>query len=205
MYIPKSFKLENKNLLNKIISDFPFATLISNNRDGIQITHLPLILNEKENLLIGHMAKANNQLDNMENMKVISIFHGPHTYISLSFYETLNTVPTWDYVNIHIHGILSITNNEEMLMTDLNTLIEKFEPKSEIYSMNSVEPKNLERLISGIIGFRIKIENIEAKAKLNQNHSIERQKLLAQKLKLSGKENDLYISELIESNLRTYE
>ncbi|MDX1959162.1 MAG: FMN-binding negative transcriptional regulator [Leptospiraceae bacterium] len=201
MYIPKSFKLEDKELIIQILNEFPFATIISNNSDGIQISHLPLVLDENSNSLVGHFARANNHAEDIDNKYVVAVFHGPHVYISPSFYETQNTVPTWDYVNIHISGKLMITSSKEDLWEDVKFLTSKFESNSEKYSLNHLEPENRERLLKGIIGFRIQIETIEAKAKLNQNHSIERQRLVAEKLKSSGKENDLYIARLIEWNL----
>jgi transcriptional regulator len=49
-------------------------------------------------------------------------------------------------------------------------------------------------MIKAIIPFRIKIERIEAKAKLSQNHSKERREKVIRHLEYSNSENDQTIA-----------
>lgn len=201
MYIPKHFNIKDSELILRIIKEFSFATLISNNNNEIEISHLPLIADTSGTFLTGHFAKANAHSNIPENSEIVAIFHGPHSYISPSWYETRNAVPTWNYVNIHVSGILTRLHSDELL-NELEALIRTFEPDSTEYSLNDLSSENKERLINGIVGFKIEITKIDAKAKLSQNHSVERQSLVAEKLNSFGKENELYISKLMKENLK---
>ncbi len=53
----------------------------------------------------------------------------------------------------------------------------------------------------GIVGFRVKINHMEGKAKLSQNHPESRQKLVINELKKIPSENHQKIARLMEKNI----
>ncbi len=57
MYSPKYAIETDRNIIDPVINENPFATLVYNDSENIQSFHLPLFL--EGNKLIGHMAKAN--------------------------------------------------------------------------------------------------------------------------------------------------
>ncbi len=59
--------------------------------------------------------------------EVLAIFQGPHSYISPSWYETNNAVPTWNYVAVHVYGELEIVEDEQELIDSLQELVHKYE------------------------------------------------------------------------------
>ncbi|HJV45227.1 MAG TPA: hypothetical protein VJ824_05825 [Bacillota bacterium] len=56
-------------------------------------------------------------------------------------------------------------------------------------------------MTKAIVGFKIKIDNIEDKAKLNQNHPIDRQELVIQRLEKSIIDDIREIATLMKDNL----
>ena len=54
------------------------------------------------------MARANSQWQSAAGRPVLAIFHGPHAYISPSWYESADVVPTWNYVAVHVSGVLRL-------------------------------------------------------------------------------------------------
>jgi transcriptional regulator len=54
----------------------------------------------------------------------------------------------------------------------------------------------------GIVPFKINITKMEAKAKLSQNHPVERQQLIIQQLENSPDQQDLKVAELMRKNIK---
>lgn len=96
------------------------------------------------------------------------IFHGPHAYISSTWYET-EDVPTWDYQIVHTYGCGELLD-EETLITDLSKLLYKYEQhRDNGIIWNNISDQTKQQ-IHGIVGFKVKINKIEASYKLSQNH-----------------------------------
>lgn len=202
MYIPKYFKIEEEEVIYDFIDKYGFATLFSQHEGEPYATHLPLMLNESENALYGHFARPNEQWKDAEDQQVLAVFQGPHCYISPSWYETDKAVPTWNYVSIHVYGKMEIVDDPKAVFDSLNDLVEKYESDDSPYSLGEVEPSYVEGLAKGIVAFKINITKIEAKAKLSQNHPIERQKLVIQHLENSTDQDNLRVASLMKKNLQ---
>src|ERR1044071_9429828 len=116
MYLPSDFKEEDFQKLAAFIHQFSFATLVSGRSGSLQASHLPFLFDEKRGksgFLRGHMAKANPHWKTIEEEEVLVIFQGPHAYISPTWYEASETVPTWNYATVHAYGYYrSITDPE---------------------------------------------------------------------------------------------
>jgi transcriptional regulator len=202
MYIPKHFKIEDEEVIYDFIEKYGFATLFSQHNGEPYATHLPLMLNQSENALYGHFARPNEQWKDAENQQVLVVFQGPHCYISPSWYETMKAVPTWNYVSIHISGKMEIIEDEKVIFNSLNDLVDKYESPDSPYNLKGVEPSFIEGMSKGIVGFRIKITKIEAKAKLSQNHPVERQELIIKNLENTYKQDNKQVASLMRKNLQ---
>ncbi len=64
------------------------------------------------------------------------------------------------------------------LINSLQDLVHTYEDPQSAYSLDDVDPNYMVGLSKGIVGFKIKISKIEGKAKLSQNHSVERRALV---------------------------
>lgn len=200
MYIPQHFKVTDKQTIYEFIEENGFGIIIST-RDHIPIgTHLPLILDRENECLTGHFAKANEQWDGIEGQEVLIIFHGPHHYISSSWYETSKSVPTWNYVAVHVYGTIELLKNEHEVLGDLETLMSKYEG-SNSYSFDDSNSEFIQGLMQGIVGFRIKVHRFEGKWKLSQNHSDERRKKVIDALENIQSENAEHIANLMKKNM----
>lgn len=201
MYIPKHFQINDENAMFSLIEENSFATLISQHNGEPYASHLPFILNKDERALYGHFARANDQWKDIQNQQVLVIFQGPHCYISPSWYETKVAVPTWNYVAAHIYGEMEILENEEEIFDSLKQMVNNYEIPNSSYQLNDVDSSYVEGLSKGIVGFKISITRIEGKAKLSQNHPVERQKLVIQQLEKTSLENNKKIADLMKANI----
>lgn len=178
MYLPKHFSVDEWKKISDLIRQNSFATVLSfPENEKPYINHLPIIFDsdlEKENVLIGHMAKRNSQWVHFKkNFECTIIFHGPHTYITPRWYKSGRDVPTWNYAVVHLHGKIELVEKFEEQVDVLKKLSRYFEgngPDSWQFEL----PDDLldeASLTTAIISFKFTPEKIEAKFKLSQNRN----------------------------------
>lgn len=202
MYIPKQFEIKELAVAYDVIQNNSFATLFSMHEGVPFATHLPLLLNQEKNYLYGHFARPNPQWKDIQNQTVLAVFHGPHCYISPSWYETNQAVPTWNYVTVHVYGEVELLGDEDELVSSLHDMVLKYEGPDSSYKLQDVDAQFLSGMNKGIRGFKIKINRIEGKAKLSQNHSLQRQELVVNQLEQISNTDEQKISFLMKENLK---
>lgn len=202
MYIPAAFKIKDISEMIEVIQENSFATLFSTHEGIPYATHLPLLFNDKKDCLIGHFAKGNPQWEDIENQKVLAVFHGPHCYISPSWYETNQAVPTWNYVAVHVYGEIELIEHNDELIKSFNNMIEKYEHSNSTYSLTQVDEQRVSNLSKGVQGFKLKIFNMEGQKKLSQDHSNDRRQLVIQKLEEIEHTNERQIARLMKQNIK---
>ncbi|MBD0408702.1 FMN-binding negative transcriptional regulator [Bacillus sp. 1021] len=200
MYIPAPFQLSEAEACN-VIKEYGFAALFSTAGGMPYATHLPLMMSKDNECLYGHFALPNPQWKEIEGQSVLAVFQGPHCYISPKWYETNLAVPTWNYVAVHVYGEAELLDEEETVHS-MGDLVLKYESPDSPYKLEDVDAKFLSGMNKGVKGFKIKISKIEGQAKLSQNHSAQRQKMVVQQLKQIPHTNEQLISGLMEENIK---
>lgn len=203
MYIPANFQETDRTKLFNFMERHSFATLVSQQYHNLVASHLPLLLDravEPRGRLIGHMARANSQWQTAADQRVLVIFHGPHAYISPSWYDARNVVPTWNYVTVHAYGTLRLIEDHDRLHDIVQRTVQRYEStRPQPWSMDGPEPEFLDKLLTAIVGFEIDIERLEGKWKLNQNHSAERQANVIRGLREANEHDERQIAEWMEA------
>jgi len=77
MYIPNYFQLDESEVAD-FITNNNFATLISIGADGVLVNYAPLLLDSKNNCLIGHLSNDNSHLQLMNDNQQIVVISFPH-------------------------------------------------------------------------------------------------------------------------------
>jgi transcriptional regulator len=201
MYIPPYFKITDESVAHDIIKEHGFATLFSQHNGMPFATHLPLLLNKEKTHLYGHFARPNPQWKEIESQTVLAIFHGPHCYVSPSWYETDKAVPTWNYVTVHVYGEIELVEDEGEVMESLQELVMKYEAPDSSYKLEDLDSKYLAGMSKGIQAFKLNITKIEGKAKLSQNHPTERQERVIEQLEQNPHANEQEIAFWMKGNL----
>ncbi len=201
MYIPLSFRVDDRAALFDFVNHHSFATLFSQHDNHPFASHLPLLLDTatgSSGRLLGHMARANPHWETAANQRVLTVFHGPHAYISPSWYAAQNVVPTWNYVAVHATGVLRLIDDRDRLYEILRQTVIKYEsPRATPWSIEAPEPEFLEKLLAAIVGFEIEVEMWEGKWKLSQNHPQERRDNVVTGLRSTGRPDELAIAALM--------
>jgi len=201
MYIPKTFEMTDEETIFDFIEKNSFGVIISRHDDRLFGTHLPFVPDRANRCLTGHFAKQNEQWQDIEKQEVLVIFQGPHHYISPSWYETHQAVPTWNYVAVHVYGSMELIHDPEALMRDLRKMVDKYEGQSSSYRMDESNQAYIEKLMGGLVGFNIKIHKLEGKWKLSQNQSKERQTRVMENLEKWPTDDAKAIAEWMRKNM----
>ncbi|WDL96429.1 FMN-binding negative transcriptional regulator [Alicyclobacillus sp. ALC3] len=170
MYIPKSFAMSEARM-KEFIEIHSFGLLMSQHEGQQCGTHLPFLFDNDGGALYGHVAKANPQWQDIDGQDVMAVFSGAHSYISPSWYGIGESVPTWNYVAVHVYGTCHVMNDVEELAAVLERMVRFYDPDSPV-SSESGEPY-FRRMTQAIVGFRIDIARMEGAAKLSQNKPAE--------------------------------
>ena len=208
MYTPAHFAPHRNEDLFNAIERYSFATLVSSAVGGMTASHLPLLLDRTAEgdgtrsvpaALLGHMARANPQWREAAGQQVMAIFSGPHAYISPRWYETEKVVPTWNYVAVHAFGELQLIEDPAEAEALLRRTVTYYEASLPRPWTLDEPPEFVQRLTAQIVAFRIPIERLEGKWKLNQNHSVERRVKVVAALLQQDDDNSREIARLMKS------
>jgi transcriptional regulator len=163
-------------------------------------SHVPFLLDRTsgpDGALVGHLALANPQWRHAEGQNVLAVFSGPHAYISPTWYEAQEAVPTWNYVAVHVYGKLLLVRDEvalERILQDFVAYYESSLPRPWQFDSGSDYSR---KMMKAVAGFRIEISRIEGKWKLNQNRPQEQREKVALMLQTIGDEDSTAIAALM--------
>jgi transcriptional regulator len=173
VYLPPAFTETRPEILIAHIERYDFALLVSHGSHGIVASHVPLLIERHgdELHLQGHLARPNPQVaDLAEGGEILTIFSGPHAYISPRWYASGPAVPTWNYADVHAYGAPQLIEDAVWLRRFLHRLAQRHEAGSEIpWRMEDQPAAYIAGMLNGIVGFDIRVTRLEGKFKLSQN------------------------------------
>ena len=188
LYVPPHFRVEDLAQMVDFMRTHAFATLVSGGAKGVAVSHVPLLVEDDGGKvrLRGHVARGNGQWEALEGASdVIAIFHGPHAYVSPTWYVTHPSVPTWNYAVVHAHGKARLTDEPE-LHEIVNELSAKYEAgNTPPWKLSGQPAAYVTSMLGMIVGFEIEVERLDAKFKLSQNRPLEIERV-AQRLDAAG-------------------
>ncbi|WP_424237148.1 FMN-binding negative transcriptional regulator [Bhargavaea ginsengi] len=171
MFIPKLFQVTDFEEIKGFVEEHSFGSIVTVHNGRPVSTHLPFQFRQfgEEWYVTGHFAKANPQWKTIAEQDALVMIQGPHAYISSSWY-THENVSTWNYQAVHLYGKVQLMNNKE-LEEELDLLMKKYEqhrPNPVLWENLSQETK---QQMNAVVGFKIKVDEIQAAYKLSQNRN----------------------------------
>lgn len=174
MYIPKYFAENDTETIAGLIADFPFGVLVSGGVGAPLASHLPFLVEQRdgENMLIGHMARANPHWQMFESGgEALVVFQGPHGYVSPNWYASAGQVPTWNYAAVHVYGVPRLVTAERTFEV-IETLTRHFESGlPQPWSMDGIATDKRDMMLGALVAFEVPMTRVEGKWKLGQNRS----------------------------------
>ena len=172
-----SFAMTDAAELRRVIDDNPWMTLVSQTPDGLVASHYAVLLDEDRDdlTIVGKVGKPDDAIHGLGERELLVVVQGPHGYISPGWYGDVPSVPTWNFVSVHLSGIPEILSPEENLRV-LDRLVARFEsalPQPRLMWQAPNDEEYVRRLERGTVGFRLTPTKVVAKRKLSQNKSDE--------------------------------
>ncbi|MFB6258901.1 MAG: FMN-binding negative transcriptional regulator [Flavobacteriales bacterium] len=202
MYIPKAFRIEDRQEALAFVQEHPFGVLVSSEEERPLATHLPFVIEEEagELFLASHWAKANDQWKGLEGKEVLTIFSGPDAYISPSHYDAEESVPTWDHLSVHLYGSLELIESDEEVRELLEKMIRCFEP-AYMKQWEHLSERYKSELIPGLKAFRIRVNEVQGQAKLSQDKSAKERERIAEQLTKSSRASERLLALYLKGSL----
>ncbi len=183
MYIPAPFAESDRAVLVEFMTAHPLGTLVTGSpANGLYATHLPLVYDAStgaHGVLRGHIARANpHHVRAQDTSACLVVFTGADAYITPGWYASKarhgKVVPTWNYVAVHVSGVIRFRDDREFLMAHLDALTTEHEAdQAHPWAMHDAPAHFIEQLAKAIVGVEIEIVSLEGKWKMSQNRADE--------------------------------
>lgn len=176
MYVPVFNALDDAAEIRALVAAVGSAELVTVGPDGYPTsTLLPVVWDDAR--LVFHMARANAQWRTIgDDAPALVVVTGPQAYVSASWYpskaEHGRMVPTWNYSAVHVTGRASVRTDEAWLRDAVTLLTDRNEEgRADRWHVTDAPADFVTRQLRAVVGIEVRIERVEAKAKLSQNRS----------------------------------
>ena len=129
-----SFAMTDATEMRRLIHANPWVTIVSSGPDGLVASHYAVLLDEPDDsaggsgdlTIVGHVGKPDDAIHGLGERELLVVVQGPHGYISPGWYGDVASVPTWNFVSVHLGGVPEVLSPEENLRV-LDRLVARFE------------------------------------------------------------------------------
>ena len=185
VYVPAHFK-PDADQVRELLANHGAADLITVTARGMLATMLPFVYDApgsrpdagEHGVLLGHVARNNDQWREPAVGDALVIVRGPDAYISPAWYATKRehgrVVPTWNYITAHVYGRLVVHDEPVWVEALVRRLTEHHEAgRPDRWSVDDAPAAYLAGQLRAIVGVELHITRLEGKSKLSQNRSAE--------------------------------
>jgi transcriptional regulator len=169
IYVPRHFAEQDPAAVRRVLDEFGFATLVTVAGSEPVLSHVPVLIDYRDGrpfAAIGHVAAANPHAARIDSAaSSLLVFQGPHHYVSPNWYEAPEkSVPTWNYVAVHLSGPLTRIDTLDGKRAIVDALSARHEAQfAKPWTTAKMDSSLLEKMLGAIVGFRMSIERVDAK------------------------------------------
>ena len=201
MYDLPYHKEKDEQIIKEFIAKYPFAFLTGCDAENKPVaTQIPVFIEEinDRKILRGHIMKnTDHHKAFLQNKNVLVVFTGHHTYVSGTWYSNPYTPSTWNYMSVHVQGIIQFLDDNALLdalrMTSLH--FENYNQKSTtIY--DNLPSDYTQRLMQAIVAFEIEIKDMDTVFKLSQDRDANSYDNIIKHLKQQGESGQVIAAEM---------
>ena len=158
--------------------EHPLGVLVTGVGGTLDANHVPFEFDPGAGplgRLTAHVARANPIWQQCrDGATVMVVFRGAEAYVSPNWYpskhDTHRLVPTWNYEVVHVHGRLTVRDDDAYVRGVVARLTRRHEAgEPRPWKMGDSAPEYIDGMLAAIVGIEIAIERMEGKSKLSQN------------------------------------
>jgi transcriptional regulator len=175
MYVPH-FNAIEESAARALVRAVGAGELITTGPDGYPLATLLPVLWEGDTV-VAHLARANPHWRAIgEQTPALLVCTGPQAYIHPGWYaakaEHGKVVPTWNYSSVHLTGRARVIDDPAWLRSAVERLTDQHESTfPDRWRVADAPATYLDGMLKAIVGVELRVERVEAKAKLSQNRS----------------------------------
>ncbi|MEO7923867.1 MAG: FMN-binding negative transcriptional regulator [Chitinophagaceae bacterium] len=174
MYNLPYYKEPDAEEIMQFIREHPFAFLAGSDAANKPVaTQIPVFIDEKDGklFLTGHIMRNTDHHKAFEqNPDVLTVFTGPHIYVSATWYSNPYQASTWNYMSVHAKGTIRFGDGEELIaILKRLTLYYENNDTASTTVFDNLPPEYTERLMKAIVPFEIEVTSMDHVFKLSQD------------------------------------
>jgi transcriptional regulator len=201
MYDLPHHKEKNAHAIKEFIAKYPFAFLTGCDKENKPVaTQIPVFIEEVngKKILRGHIMKnTDHHKAFKQNNNVLVVFTGHHTYVSGTWYSNPYTPSTWNYMSVHVKGIIRFLDDNALIdaLRMITLHFENYNQQSTtIY--DNLPPDYTKRLMQAIVAFEIEVKEIDTVFKLSQDRDAKSYDNIIKRLKQQGESGQVIAGEM---------
>ena len=201
MYNLPYHKEHNEQLIKEFVEQYPFAFLTGCDSGNSPVaTQVPLFIEDKagKKLLRGHIMKnTDHHKAFLNNENVLAVFTGKHTYVSGTWYSNPYTASTWNYMSVHVKGLIRFLDDsalEDVLRMTTLHFEDQNHQSATVFDNLPLEFK--QRVMGAIVAFEIEVKEIDTVFKLSQEKDAESYYNIIKKLKEQNEDGRVIAAEM---------
>lgn len=177
--------------------DRAFGVLAVSGAEAPWLSHIPFLLDADGETVWLHLLRSNPIARALKQgtLPARIAVSGPDSYISPDWYGVIDQVPTWNYVAVHLTGMLELRPQEELhdVLDRQSALLEdRLLPKTP-WVTSKMSEGVMERMMRAIVPCRMAVTGVDGTWKLNQNKSNEVRLQAADHVEAYGQGTDLAV------------
>ena len=191
MYDLPYYKEKNDEVIKQFIDEHPFAFLAGCDEENRPIaTQVPVFIEQEEGrqILRGHMMKnTDHHLSFLHNPNVLAVFTGHHTYVSATWYSNPHQASTWNYMSVHVKGIIRFLDDQALadVLKKTTMHFENYNKESTTVFDNLADEYKY-KLMKAIVAFEVEIKEMNHVFKLSQDRDALSYENIKKKLSQQG-------------------
>ena len=149
-------------------------------------------------VLRGHIMKnTDHHKAFMNNENVLVVFTGKHTYVSGTWYSNPHTPSTWNYMSVHVKGVIRFLEDKALIdVLKITTLHFENQNKQSETIYDNLPAELTQKLIKAIVAFEIEVKELDTVFKLSQDRDEESYGNIIKKLKTQGEDGQTIANEM---------
>ncbi|MFT6105662.1 MAG: transcriptional regulator [Paracoccaceae bacterium] len=175
MHPNPAFRKTGVNLNIDFARSRGFGVLSVNGAEGPLVSHVPFLLLDDGAEAELHLVRSNPiaQVINAPTPAVIAV-SGPDSYISPDWYGVDDQVPTWNYVAVHLRGILEPLPQDALhpMLDRLSAHFEELLQPKPPWTTDKMSDGVMDRMMRAIVPYKMVINSVNGTWKLNQNKDV---------------------------------
>ncbi len=201
MYNLPYHKEQDPQAIKAFVDQYPFAFLAGCDSENKPVaTQVPIFIEEKagKKILRGHiMRNTDHHRAFLHNENVLVVFTGHHTYVSATWYSNPHIASTWNYMSVHVKGIIRFLDDAalEDVLRKTTLHFENYNHQSStIFDNLPVEFK--QKVMHAIVAFEVEVLEMDNVFKLSQDRDAKSYENVIEKLKEQGEDGQAIAAEM---------